>query len=198
VEPNAENRATPPRDGGHPAAQEPLAPFEWTEKREQAAVLLAEDELTVKEVAEKVGISVRQLFAWKANPAFKARIDEVVKEFGAMAGRYAVGRVARRMQSYNATVHGIQRVIAERAADPSMAGVPGGQTGMLVRQIKGIGQGDAFREVHEYSVDTALLKELRDTLRQAAVESGQWTEKKDVTSGGEPLTLIVGVPTEAI
>jgi hypothetical protein len=37
-------------------------------------------------------------------------------------------------------------------------------------------------EVAEYSIDTGLLKELRDHERQAAQELGQWAEKVDLNA----------------
>ena len=78
--------------------------------------------------------------------------------------------------------------------------VPGGSTGLLVRQVKLVkiysvpGQDleddepDAAdvlcsaklnQVVYEYAVDTGLLKELREHERQAAQELGQWTEKHE-------------------
>ena len=52
------------------------------------------------------------------------------------------------------------------------------------------------REVNLARVDIGTLKELREYLKQAAVETGQWTEKKDVTSRGKVVLrrVYVGVP----
>jgi len=63
----------------------------------------------------------------------------------------------------------------ERAADPAMQAIPGGQTGLLVRQQRHLGKGD------EYRVDVALTGEFRATLEQAAKEAGQWLEKSEAT-----------------
>lgn len=46
-------------------------------------------------------------------------------------------------------------MVEERGADPSMANVPGGKTGLLVHQIKSIGNGPNAKIVPEYVVDTA-------------------------------------------
>jgi hypothetical protein len=43
-----------------------------------------------------------------------------------------------------------------------------------------------------YNFDAALSRELREVMKQAAMECGQWTEKRDVTSGGEPMVLVRG------
>ena len=61
-----------------------------------------------------------------------------------------------------------------------MQNVPGGRAGLLVRRVKSIGAGENAREVVEYEVDTALLKELRELERQAAQEAGQWATKHEV------------------
>lgn len=98
-------------------------------------------------------------------------------------------------------------VLGERAADPTMANVPGGQTGLLVRSwitvhitetVKVIGDDGKERfisvpkvkEMPEYRVDTGLLRELREYDKQASVELQQWTEKRETKHSG---TLDVSV-----
>ena len=63
-------------------------------------------------------------------------------------------------------------IVEGRAAD--MASVPGGASGLLVRQYKQTGK-DSY-EV-EYAFDAALPREMRATMQQAAQELGQWLEK---------------------
>jgi hypothetical protein len=84
------------------------------------------------------------------------------------------------MRAYDDRWRALQQVIAERAAHPDMRDVPGGRTGLLVRSLKTIGSGDAAREVAEYRLDAAILKELRELERQAAEEAGQWTTRSEV------------------
>jgi phage terminase small subunit len=70
-------------------------------------------------------------------------------------------------------------IIAERADE--MAGeAPGGASGLLVRQKKVIRSGDDVTIEYQYVVDTGLIKELRELLKHAAIETGQWTENKNV------------------
>lgn len=66
-------------------------------------------------------------------------------------------------------------VMSERAED--MAEVPGGRSGLLVRQLKQIGNGPTAREVEEYKLDTGLLSEFREHEKQLAIELGQWSEQ---------------------
>lgn len=74
----------------------------------------------------------------------------------------------------------IQQVIEERAADPSMAKIPGGKTGLLVRQIKVVGHGAGMRIVPEYVFDAGLMREARAHEEQAAKEVGQLVERRDM------------------
>ncbi len=73
------------------------------------------------------------------------------------------------------------QVIKERAADPCNQSAAGGKTGLLVRQRKMLGGGEFAVEIEEFAIDIAPLRELRDIERQAAIETGQWVEKRDLT-----------------
>lgn len=151
----------------------------WNGKRLEAAQLLAEGDLTDDDIAAKCGVSRRQLVRWKAVPAFRSKVAEVAREMEAAARRKGVARKARRLGALNDRWERMKQVIAERADDPSMKGVPGGKTGLLVRQVKAVGKGEDFQLVELYAVDTGLLKELREVEKQAAVEAGQWEEKHE-------------------
>jgi hypothetical protein len=111
------------------------------------------------------------------------RIKELQTELSA-------GTIALEISSRNARVQALQerwdkmrQVITERAVhyakggdDESDAIVPGGETGLLVKDFKGK---EADQPV--YKVDTGLLAELRNHEKQAAEELGQWTEKRQLT-----------------
>jgi hypothetical protein len=157
-----------------------VPPFVWTIAREKAAALLADGEVSDREVAREVGVDVVTLWRWRQHADFAARVREIVGRAGEELSRYAVGRKLRRMRAYDERWRALQRVIAERAADPAVQAVPGGRTGLLVRTVKVIGSGESAREVEEYRVDTALLKELRELEKQAATEAGQWSERHGV------------------
>ena len=90
------------------------------------------------------------------------------------------------------------QVMAERAADPRMANIPGGTTGLIVitdwKEVAlpiGDGPGATIPTmvpIHE--VDTRLSKELRAHEQQAAQEVGQWATKTEITgSDGGPLNV---------
>ncbi len=168
-------------------------PFSWTEAREKAAVLLAEDRATDAEVGAAVGVRRETIWAWKKHPAFAARVKEVAETLGEVALRYAVGRRARRLEGYDQRREELLRVVRERAADPAMAGVPGGGTGLLVRTVKVVGSGENAERVEEFKVDVGLLRELRELERQAAVEAGDWQEappEGSLSVGGVVLVVV--------
>lgn len=151
--------------------------FRWTKPREDAAVLLAEDLLTDAEIGARVGVTDRQMRTWKLHPEFAARVQSLAREMGDAAKRHAISRKARRVQGYDDRRRRLLEVVEARAGD--MPGVAGGPTGLLVRTVKVVGSGPAAQVVEEYAVDTGLLKELRELEKQAAVELGQWTEKRE-------------------
>ena len=159
--------------------QRNATPFTWTIAREKAAALLADGELTDREIAAQVGVDRPTLWRWRQHPDFAGRVRETVEKAGEEMARHAIARKVRRMRAYDERWRELQRVIAERAAAPEMQSVPGGKTGLLTRTVKLIGSGENAREVAEYRVDTALLKELRELEQQAAVEAGQWSTKHE-------------------
>ncbi len=151
-------------------------PFHWTVRREEAAALLAADELTDEEIAARAGVTRRQLTNWKRHPDFAARIQAIARRIGDLAARHAIARRERRIRALNDDWLGLERVVAARAADPEHRKAPGGDTGLLVRRIKSIGSGDNAREVEEFELDAVLLRERLELAKQAAIETGQWDE----------------------
>jgi hypothetical protein len=53
----------------------------------------------------------------------------------------------------------------------------GGATGLLVKDYRGK---NAEQEIWRF--DAGLISQINDTMKQAAIEEGQWTEKRDVSS----------------
>ena len=109
----------------------------------------------------------------------------------------SAGTIALEISSRNARVQMLQnrwdrmrRVIDERAASPAFADVPGGTTGLLVKDYKGK---DADQPV--YKVDTRLLAELRAHEKQAAEELGQWSEKRELTGDALQNEITISHPT---
>lgn len=147
-------------------------------KREQAALLLADDRLSDEQIAEQVGIGRTTLHRWKGDEEFQARVKAHVDALASAALSQGIAQRWRRLRRLNRDWERMQRLIEARAE--SMADdVPGGETGLLAHDQKGIGQGPNAEVVDVYRVDTALLSEMRATEKQAAEELGQWIEKSE-------------------
>lgn len=190
--------------------------FRLTDRHERAAGLLAEDRLKDEEIAAEVGITDRQLRKWKQRPEFAAKVAEYVERYAERILKQGIARKERRVAALHDRWERMQRVIEARADEH--ADVPGGDTGLLVREAKLVkvyktdgcmDDGDetlysAKRDVlvYEYSVDTALLKELRETEKQAAQEAGQWTERRtltvDIKREAERIAAELGISVEQV
>lgn len=155
--------------------------FTWGYKQQRAARKVAGDRMTDREIAYRCGVNKATLERWKLLPEFMARVGEIR---AAMAAAELAGGIAdrqRRVVAINTRHQLAEQVIEERAADPQMRAVPGGTTGLLVRQQKMLGVGKNARLVEEFSVDTGLLAALAALEKQVAQELGQWTEKRELT-----------------
>lgn len=106
------------------------------------------------------------------------RIKEVLEDWEKEAVSSGLAQRATRIALKSERHDLLRQVIAERGEEAEMQNIPGGKTGLLVREYKG----SDFRPV--YKVDTGTLKEMRDLEREIAIELGQWTEKKELTGAG--------------
>lgn len=167
--------------------------FRWDSRREKAAVLVAEDEVPDHEIATRCGVNKATLERWKQHPAFRERVAEHGARLEAAALRYAIAKRRKRVEQLDNDLAALNAIQAARAEDPAMAAIPGGATGLILRTIKIIGTGKATQTVEEYTPDTALLKTKAALLKQAAQELGQWSEKRDLTSGGQPVRFTIKI-----
>lgn len=171
--------------------------FKWTSRSRKAAQLVAENELTHVAIADAVGISRMSLYRWLNNTAFREAVADLAGVIRNAVMQEGIANKVRRMQALNEAFDKTEQVINERAADPDLQNVPGGKTGLVVRQQKMIGSGFSATTVDEYFVDAALLRERRETLKQAAIEVGDWTEKRE-HSGEVMVRQYVGVDVDKV
>jgi transposase-like protein len=162
--------------------------FEWTAARLEAAQMVADGELTFTQIAEKLDISRQTLSNWRDEPEFSGRVQELVEEYDTAVKRRGIARATRRIDAQNDRWRRTQKLLQARAE--SLAGVPGGDTGLLVRTYKIIGTGDKTERVEEYAFDAALYREIRELEKQTAQELGQWVNKAEVGGTGVPIQLI--------
>ncbi len=164
-------------------------PFRWSKDAEQAAQDVADDQLTDSVIADRAKIAKPTLYEWKRHPEFAAKVAVHQAEIRETIRKRGIAIVEHRVRALDDRWRRMQSVIEARAADPAMALVPGGDTGLLVHNVKGVGKGEDFQLIDLYEVDTGLLREIREHERQAAQELGQWTES--AVPPAPPLTVII-------
>ena len=72
-----------------------MTPFQWTPKRNEAAIMLA-DGFTIDETAESVGVSSRTIKRWKSDIEFAVEVDRLSLMVG-IANRGERLRIAKRI-----------------------------------------------------------------------------------------------------
>lgn len=156
--------------------------FRWTEQRERAAEMLAEDRLSDEQIATALGLERTILWRWRQHPDFKARVQEHITAQREAIMRDGIADRVQRVAALNDRWQRMQRIIEARAAEEIpehlahiYGTMPGYETGLLVRQFKHV----ADSLVVELAVDTGLLREMREHEKQTAQELGQWTEKRE-------------------
>jgi hypothetical protein len=154
-------------------AHEKPRKFRWNAGKRRAAQMLAEGKLAIGDIARKAKIDVSTLWDWRQHPEFAAYVKQMEAQYAALAERFSFGRVAKRVEVLDANWRDMQRLKKERGKSEKMRDVPGGKTGLLVHDVKAVGAGDHTQIVDVYRFDAALVKEMRETAREAAEELGQ-------------------------
>lgn len=149
-------------------------------KQERAAVLSAEDELSNGDIGRQCGVGRTTIVRWKAEPHFAAAVAAHIDRLSTEFQQFHIARREKRIAALDDRWQRLRQVVEARAADPEMADVPGGASGLLIRTYKLAGTGPDAQLVPEYTVDTGLLREARAHEQQAAQEAGQWSEKREV------------------
>jgi len=169
----------------------PDKPFAWTGRSELAAVLCAEDVMSDAAIAEEISVKRDTITRWRRHPEFQARITEHVAALQERARADGLGRLDKRKAAAEDRHRRMTLLIEARAEE--MAGeVAGGETGLLVRQYKSIGTGPNARQVTEYTFDAALVREMRETEKHIAQDTGDWSEKREVSGpDGAALTVLI-------
>jgi transposase-like protein len=160
----------------------------------EAARMIAEADLTQREIARRLGVDEQTLSRWKHDPLFLAKIQEHTDELEDSIRRTFVAQRHKRIERLLAMVQRLETVMSERglefedAQDLERSG--GGHTGVVVRQYKSIGSGPTAEVRVEYMTDATLLREYRAYCEHLARELGQWGDKLEITgSGGGPIIV---------
>ncbi len=145
--------------------------FKWDADKTRAATLLAVGDLTNDQIAETLDIGIATLYNWKNHGEFKQEVLRLKAEIREEILYNEIADLVHRVRRYNKRWKQIDRLIDARAKEHRE--VPGGDTGLLVRDIKGKSENDV------YFFDAALIREERELAKQVAQDTGQWTEKHE-------------------
>ena len=109
-----------------------------------------------------------------ANPKVSARIKELKTATAANVVKVEIRKRSARVQVGQNLVDRMCRLRETRAAE--YADHPGGATGMLVKEYRGK---NGQQEVWKF--DESLVAQTHATLKQVAIEEGQWSEKRELS-----------------
>ncbi len=164
--------------------------FLWTEQRLRAVALLADGRYTQKEVAQMIGTSPSILKGWQRNPVFQNQLDNNINEYKDRILSTTIAQKHYRIKSLQDRHELLNRIISQRQKqvdptsqfyNPEFAHLPGLDTGLVLPSLTStkVGMHD-YLLTHEAKIDNALLTEFRSIEKQAAEETGQWSETHNI------------------
>lgn len=104
--------------------------------REHAALLVAEDAQSDDEISKSLGIGRNTLTRWRRHPDFIARVESHHAVQRQAIEAKGIADKQNRIRAMNRRSEKLWQVIEARAKDPTMADVPGGDTGLMTRTVK--------------------------------------------------------------
>jgi hypothetical protein len=108
------------------------------------------------------------------NANVSARIKELKTATAKSVVKIEIRKRSARVHVLQNTLHRLCSLIEARALE--YADHPGGATGMLVKEHRGK---NAQQEIWKF--DAALVSQINATMKQAAIEEGQWSEKRQLS-----------------
>jgi hypothetical protein len=122
--------------------------------------------------------------AWPRSSSRLAKNDDIRERLIELQKGIASGVIAAEITERNARVvilqelvDGARRLIHARGQEMAAEGIPGGDTGLLVKDYKGK---DANQVV--YKADVALMGRIESHLREASVQLGQRVPKSETST----------------
>ncbi len=113
----------------------------------------------------------------------------------------SIRELDNRIQDYQLLRDALAATKAARAADPALAQVPGGASGVVVMTRKTIPNPDPrtaearpLLYVEESKIDAGMVTQWLNVLKQAAVELGQWdvdADKRDLPNGSQIREIVI-------
>lgn len=109
----------------------------------------------------------------RSDAKVSGRIDELKTSMAEGVVEVDIRKREERLQILEDNLNGMLGVIEARSVEH--AAHPGGDTGMLTKDYRGK---NAEQEI--WKLDVALVRQINATMKQAAIEEGQWSEKREV------------------
>jgi len=144
---------------------------------------------------------------WSRMFGWQRRLTEIAEQERQAIVQQGIANKQNRVDALDDIHNRMLRLMEARATDLD-GEIAAGDTGLLVRSPKLVkvykaekqGEGEeeseslfsAKREVmtYEYAFDAALAREIREYQKQAAIEKGEWAEKREVTGAdGGPIEI---------
>jgi transposase-like protein len=128
----------------------------WTLQRAQAAQMIADGQMTIRQIAKQVGVGPQTVSAWLKDARFKDRVQFNKAQTEVALVKDGIRSKENRLAIIEKQVNKIQALLETMDFDPKVS------------------------------------RELREYLKHAAIELGQWTEKKELTGeGGGAIKVII-------
>jgi len=154
------------------------ASFQWSPLSEQAAELLATGK-SIAKVALLLECNDTTIDRWKQHPEFCDRIKERNRAILDAVRREGLAVREHRIMAKRRRHQGLMAFLRLRAGDPTMGGVTGDATGLMIRKEKVLRLGEGLNErIEEYCFDSKYDAALSRMETEIAIEVGDW--KKDV------------------
>jgi transposase-like protein len=142
---------------------------------EEAAMMVADGTVTVKEIAEHVGRSARQLAEWKTWPEFQAAVERYRDQIRAEVLKEGLTRKEVRIMLLSQQFYSLEAIMLERGekfaeleAKHPRCHFPGANRGLVIVTLKEI----AGMIIPVEKLDVRLCREMRAVLAQIAREVG--------------------------
>ncbi len=136
--------------------------WKWTRQRVKAANLVADNRLMRAEIAKECGVTTAGLNWWLRVPEFQKFVERRIEETRKILAERYVAVKEQRIGTYIDDFVKTDRVMDKRAADPEIQAVPGGETGIVLKNGE---------------IDEGLLRQRNTIRKMLAEELGQSVQK---------------------
>lgn len=178
-----------------------LKEFKWDAKRTKAAAMVAES-LPHTKIGPAVGVEPHVVSWWRKHPDFSRRVKKIIDDAAEESATIAIANRVNRVRVLDDLHSRYLQVVEERAQNFSGDLEAGMSSGLVVKKERvTVGRAGTVTET-EYQVDNPTTSAILALHKQAAQETGQWSERSEVSvTGGLDRTYIIediqGVVIEA-